>query len=133
MGMLGLSISFSYAASSDFCANTIKYYDNLKMCTPYTFSYPHPLMPTFTGKNIIVGKKGDKCDVVFLMPGDMKMSCRFSQETIALMTSEAKYKEARECSFTASSSDPVNERMDKECDFPEEPVQNPKPIKKNKQ
>jgi hypothetical protein len=113
--VLAASISGAGIAAEDFYAGTIKYYDNLKTCTPYTFSYPHPLVPGFTGQNVIKGKKGDKCQVTMLMPGNLKMQCEFSAATIKLMTSEAKYKEAREHQMSGSTSDPASEKMNEEC------------------
>ncbi len=81
-------------AERTFYEDTITYYDYLKTCTPHTFSYEHPLAAGFEGKNIIIGKKGDSCQVEFLMPG-MKMLCDFSSESIATLTSEKNYQDAR--------------------------------------
>ena len=81
-------------AEQTFYEDTITYYDYLKTCTPHTFSYAHPLVAGFEGKNIIIGKKEDSCQVEFLMPG-MKMLCDFSAESIATLTSEKNYQDAR--------------------------------------
>ena len=115
--ILLLTLLLSTAHAGDFKADTLKFMDNLKTCTPHTFSYAHPMMKGFTGKNIIKGKKGSKCEVSYLMPGDMKMDCAYSSETVKYMTSEQKYKEAREGTSSGSVLDANGKKMADECKF----------------
>ena len=105
----------AWAQSTDYTAAAIQYLDHLKACTPHTFKYPHPFVPSFTGQDIIKGREGDKCHVTFIMPNNLKMECELSAETIRLMTSEAKYREARAGEFQGSSSDPESKRVGQEC------------------
>lgn len=74
-----------------FMDGTIRYYDSLKNCSPYTFTYESFLAD---GQNKIVGRKNDKCHVI-MTTGDYTFNCNFSAETIATLTSEEKYEEAR--------------------------------------
>lgn len=98
-----------------FYKQTMYYMDNLKTCTPYTFSYPNPLDPGTTSKNIIKGKSGDHCLVEFILPNDMKMECSFSTAAISALTSEQKYEEARKHEMSGSSEDQASQFMSKEC------------------
>jgi len=58
---------------------------------------------------------GGNCLVAFIMPGDKKLECAFTPETIKLLTSEAKYREAREHKMSGSTSDSISEKMAEEC------------------
>jgi hypothetical protein len=65
----------------------------------------------------ITGKKADKCLATYLDAPDNKRVCEYSQQTIMHMTTEAKYKEMRECKrFSMSSEDPAFIGQLKECD-----------------
>jgi hypothetical protein len=113
---VGISVlSQSYAADEIGGPGALKYLDNLKTCTPFTFSYPHPFVHGFTGQNIIKGKEAGNCLVTFVMPHDKKLECRFTPETIKLLTSEAAYEEARQQSFAFADSAPASKRMAEEC------------------
>lgn len=94
-------------------AAVVAYYDHLKTCTPYTFSYQFG--PGSKFENVIKGMSGDKCHVSFLMPGPSTMDCLFTQRTIELLTSESKYREARAGKSTGSSSSEEGSRMTQEC------------------
>ena len=96
-------------------AGAVKYLDHLKTCTPYTLQYPHPIVPGFTAQNIIKKKVAGKCLVTFVMPGNKKLNCQFTPETVKLLTSEEKYEEARHGSYSGATSDAVNQRMSEEC------------------
>lgn len=114
--LVGVMVFSSIAsAEDDFFAGTIKYMDNLKTCTAYTFSYKHPIIPNFVGQNVIKARKDDKCQVTIVMPGNRKMECELTAETVRLMTSEDKYREARAKTMSGSSSDPVSRKMNEEC------------------
>jgi hypothetical protein len=95
--------------------SALKYLDNLKTCTPFTYSYPHPFVHGFTGQNIIKGKEAGICLVTFVMPHDKKLECRFTSETIKLLTSEAAYEEVRQQNFAFANSAPASKRMAEEC------------------
>ena len=111
-------LGLAYADETDKSgAGALKYLDNLKMCAPFTYSYPHPFVKGFRGQNIIKGKIGGNCLVSFVMPGDKRLECQFSPETVALLTNEAAYEQARQQKFTGSTSDPANTRMQQECKF----------------
>ncbi len=83
-------------------AGAVRYLDDLKTCTPYTWKYPNPFVPGFTDQDIIRGKRGDKCQVTYLMPNDLKADCEHSAATIKQMTSESAYEQARSGEYTAS-------------------------------
>ncbi|HEV7613942.1 MAG TPA: hypothetical protein VGO37_18830 [Steroidobacteraceae bacterium] len=106
-------LSPAYAGNED--AGAVKYLDHLKTCTPFTLQYPHPIVPGFTAQNIIKEKVAGNCLVTFVMPGDKKLNCRFTSETIKLLTTEAKYAEARQNRYVGSTSDAVSQRMAEEC------------------
>lgn len=102
-------------AGNETDADAVKYLDSLKTCTRFTLKYLHPFVPGFTAQNIIRKKIAGNCLVIFVMPGDKKLNCRFTPETVKLLTSEAKYAEARENRYTGSTSDAVSQRMSHEC------------------
>jgi hypothetical protein len=111
---LGVTLlSQTYAA--DEAAGALKYLDNLKACAPFTFSYPHPFVRGFLGQNIIKGKMGGNCHVTFVMPGNKRLECNFTPETVRLLTDEAAYEAARQQKFVGSTSDPASKRMSEEC------------------
>jgi hypothetical protein len=112
---LGIVLWSPSHAGDDQEASALRYLDNLKTCTPYSFSYPHPFVRGFTGQNIIKGKMAGNCLVTFVMPGDKKLECAFTPETIKLMTSEDKYQEAREHKMSGSMSDSISKKMTEEC------------------
>ncbi len=101
--------------ADDPSTRAVQFLDHLKTCTPYTFKYPHPLVPSFTGQNIIQGKKGDKCQVTYLMPNNLKMECEHSPATIRRMTSEAAYKKARSDEFGFSFFSGTEDPASREC------------------
>ena len=79
-----------------FSDETIRYYNNLKTCSPYTFSFESFVG---NGQNEIVGRKNDRCHVI-VTTGDYTFNCNFSNKTIASLTSAQKYQEARENIFS---------------------------------
>ena len=103
------------SAQADMFDDSIIYYDYLKTCTPHAFSYPHPFVKGFTGKNIIKGKQDGKCRVEIYMPGNMKMDCAFSKSCISVLTSEEEYENARNKRLEGSSSSPKSKCMSNEC------------------
>jgi len=65
--------------------DTFIYIENLRTCNPSTYSYPHPVIPGFTGKNVIKGYKGGNCLIDMYMPNNMIMQCKASDRTVELM------------------------------------------------
>jgi hypothetical protein len=65
--------------------DTFIYIENLQTCNPSTYSYPHPVIPGFTGKNVIKGYKGGNCLIDMYMPNNMIMQCKASDRTVELM------------------------------------------------
>ncbi len=98
-----------------FSEGTIRYYDNLKKCSPYTFSFE-----SLFGKsqNKIVGRKNDRCLVLHIIE-TYTTTCNYSNETIALLTSAEKYEEARGNTFSASSNSALAQRVAAECVSPQ--------------
>jgi hypothetical protein len=117
--LLTLSVSATLLspayAGNEIDAGAVKYLDHLKTCTPFTLQYPHPAVPGFTAQNIIKQKVAGNCLVTFVMPGDKKLNCQFTPETVKLLTSEAKYEEARQNRYSGATSDAVSQRMSEEC------------------
>ena len=93
----------------------VKYLDNLKVCSPYTYSYKHPLVKGFTGKNIIKGKKGRKCHHVYIMPDGMELDCQHTMATLAVLTSPQEYENAKKGILSGSSDSAASEAMNREC------------------
>ncbi len=102
--------------SKGFTERTITFMDHLKTCTPHSFSYPHPFVRGFTGGNIIHGKQDDKCRVDYHMPNNLLMRCKLSARTVALMTNEQRYKDARKGRISGSSSSEESKAMTRECE-----------------
>ena len=100
---------------SEFYDGSIIYLNNLKTCTPYTFTYRHPFVENFTAQNAIKGQQGGKCFVTTTMPKNMQLECQLSPDTINLMTSEAKYRELRKHEMSGSTSDPASTAANREC------------------
>ena len=67
---------------------TFAYLENLRTCTPSTYSYPHPIIPGFTGKNVIKGYKGGNCLIDIYMPNNMIMQCKASSRHVELMRNQ---------------------------------------------
>jgi hypothetical protein len=65
--------------------DTFTYIQNLGTCNPSTYSYPHPLVPGFIGKNVIRGNSDGSCLIDMYMPNDMIMKCTASNRTVELM------------------------------------------------
>jgi hypothetical protein len=103
-----------------FFDGSIKFLEHLKTCTPFTFTYEHPFVPGAMAEHSIKGKEGNGCHVVYVVPTGQKnevitRDCHLSDSTIALMTTEEKFKELRDWVTRGSTSDPVNVAMDREC------------------
>ncbi|PCJ30157.1 MAG: hypothetical protein COA90_10255 [Gammaproteobacteria bacterium] len=93
-----------------------KHLDNLKKCNPFTSSYKLPFFGKVKSK--IIGKKNGRCHVISYSDFGGEVVCNYSDETIALLTSEKKYQEIRNGKFSGSSNSPEAARMSAECTVP---------------
>ena len=91
---------------------SVAYLDGLKTCTPGAFHLTYPGLGTFD--NTIVGRNGDRCQVRVEHP-QITLLCNYSDATIALLTSEAKYEEARNGVLSGSTDSPESQRAAEEC------------------
>lgn len=91
---------------------SVAYLDSLKGCTPGDFQLAYPGLGTFD--NTIVGRNGDRCQVRIAHP-QITLLCNYSDATIALLTSEAKYEEARNGVLSGSTDSPESQRAAEEC------------------
>jgi hypothetical protein len=102
-------------ATEDFAqtsGSAIEYLNNLVVCDPGDFRFSYPGFGTF--HNTILGPEGDRCRVR-TEHAEIQLTCDFSAETIALLTSEAKYGEARTGNVSGSTDSEESRRMAEEC------------------
>jgi len=92
--------------------DAIEYLKNLTVCAPGNFRFSYPGFGTY--HNTILGPEGDRCRVRIEHP-QIQLTCDFSAETIALLTSEAKYEEARTGIVSGSTDSEESRRMAEEC------------------
>jgi hypothetical protein len=92
--------------------DAIEYLNNLKLCQPGDFRFSYPGFGTY--HSIILGREGDRCGVR-TEHSKIQVTCNFSAETIALLTSEAKYEEARTGLIAGSTDSEESRRMADEC------------------
>lgn len=91
---------------------TVAYLDSLKSCSPGAFHLSYPGFGNYD--NTIVGKDGDRCQVRIEHP-QITLMCNYSEATVALLTSEAKYEEARNGVLSGSTDSPESQRAAEEC------------------
>jgi len=96
--------------------NATKYLNNLKKCNSFASSYELPFIGKV--KNNIVGKNNGRCHVITYSDLGGEVICNYSDETIALLTSEKKYQEIKIGEFFGSSNSPEAARMSAECTVP---------------
>jgi hypothetical protein len=97
--------------SASVSSDPVEYLDRLKDCTPGEFNFSN-LMGQI--KSTIVGQEGDRCRVT-TESGGYEVVCDYSDETIALLTSEQKYEDARNGVMQGSSDSEESRRMSQEC------------------
>lgn len=90
----------------------VDYLDSLVACKPGEFRLNYPGLGSV--QNTIMGSEGDRCRVRS-QTSQVQMMCNFSVETIALLTSEVKYEEARTGVLSGSTSSDESKRMELEC------------------
>jgi hypothetical protein len=71
-----------------YVSDTFAYMENLGSCTAHTYTYPHPIIPGFTGKNIIKGYEDNKCLIQIHMPGNILMECKASGRHVELLLNQ---------------------------------------------
>ena len=71
-----------------YVSDTFAYMENLGSCTAHTYTYPHPIIPGFTGKNVIKGYEDDKCLIQIHMPGNILMECKASGRHVELLRNQ---------------------------------------------
>lgn len=93
-----------------------EFLDNLKACTPYNYSAPHPDISNYMATNAIVGRRGDKCLVHFSLPNKMKMICAFGDDDVTNLTGDDQYDKTRRLNFFAGgSTESGRQLMQKKC------------------
>ena len=90
----------------------IAYLDNLKTCTPGKFQFSYPGFGTYL--NTILGQQDNGCQVR-IEPPKIKLLCSYSDKTIALLTSSAKYEDARQGVLSGSTDSEESRRVADEC------------------
>ncbi|MEO2177455.1 MAG: hypothetical protein ABGY96_25615, partial [bacterium] len=107
--------------------DTFAYVKSLNSCTPHTYTYSHPIIPGFIGKNIIKGYEGNKCLIQIHMPGDIIMECKASSRHVELLRNQTaqmlkdlqetgKYEFSIKIDLgTGVSSSELSDLMGKEC------------------
>jgi len=68
--------------------DTFAYVKSLNSCTPHIYTYPHPIIPGFIGKNIIQGYEDNKCLIQIHMPGNILMECKASGRHVELLRNQ---------------------------------------------
>ena len=102
----------SEAASGSVSSNPVEYLDSLKGCTPGEFQFANTGLGEI--RSTIVGQEGDHCRVTTESAG-YEVLCNYSGETIALLTTEQKYEDARNGVMQGASDSEESRRMTEEC------------------
>jgi hypothetical protein len=108
--------------------DTFAYIENLQICTPSTYSYPHPMVPGFIGKNVIKGYKDSNCVIDMHMPNNMIMKCNASHRMVELMQYQTRvmlkelqdsgrYEFSIEINVGTGSTSELSNLMTKECQW----------------
>ena len=93
-------------------SDSVAFLDSLMSCEPGIFHISYPGFGT--SKNSIVGKNGDRCQVR-VEHSQISLTCNYSEATIALLTTEAKYEDARNGVLSGSTSSEESQRVAEEC------------------
>ncbi len=92
--------------------DAIEYLNSLTVCDPGDFRFSYPGFGTY--HNTILGSEGDRCRVR-IEHSKIRLTCDFSVETVTLLTSEAKYEEARTGVVSGSTDSEESRGMAEEC------------------
>jgi hypothetical protein len=99
--------------------NCREFADALRACAPSSCRQPHPLASGFTIEHRITGLEAAECAYTQSVPGDMAMTCRFSETGRSEMASQMEGMLSggqRSFSFSFSTSDPPQDTaMTREC------------------
>ena len=93
-------------------ADVVAYYDALKECTPGEYPLEAPGFGSFT--HTINGTSEGRCSV-HTKYKQFSLTCAYSDETIALLTSAKKYEDARNGVFEGSTDSEESRRTNEEC------------------
>lgn len=99
--------------ADEFYSGNIKWYDNLKTCSPYVRSYLHPFLAV-QEIDTIKGKDGDLCIVTQEAVGQFLFECHYTAEGIKTMTQDSFYQDAKNKTMSTSGND-VNEVLSQQC------------------
>ncbi len=117
------------ALLEDYVSDTFAYLEHLNSCSPHTYTYAHPIIPGFAGKNVIEGYDDGKCLIQIHMPGDMIMKCKASRRHVELMRNQTalmlkelqetgRYEFSIEIDLGSGvSSSELSDLMSKECEW----------------
>ena len=90
----------------------VHYLDSLKACEPGEFVFTNTEMGKF--QSSIVGRNGKHCQVITVHSGH-RIICNYSDATIALLTTEQKYNDARNGILQGSTGSLESKRANEEC------------------
>ena len=111
-----------------FVEDSFTYIKNLATCNPSTYSYSHPIVPEFTGKNVIQGYKDGNCLIDMHMPNNIIMQCKASLRTVEMMQYQTRvmlkelqdtgrYEFSIEINVGTGSTSELSNLMAKECQW----------------
>ena len=92
--------------------DSVHYLDSLKACEPGEFVFANTGMGKF--RSSIVGRNGNHCQVITEHSGH-RVVCDYSDATIALLTTEQKYDDARNGILQGSTGSELSKRASEEC------------------
>jgi hypothetical protein len=125
----GGSSSGTVQSSPDAATNPfVEYLDHLSACSSHSAYMPLPLLDQVMTTTRIQGWNGDRCSVIttaWLMENPdqeaLYSSCQYSHNTIALMTDEIAYEQARSMNFSFDSTNgrdvALSDALTQECEF----------------
>lgn len=106
----------------------VAYLDRLKQCQPVATAMVFPFATGIVIESLVRGWESDRCVVqmnAFLAEQPQKRAvyglCRYRRSTVALLTDQRAYEQARTGDFTFSSDDPrdmaLSNAMGQDCQF----------------
>lgn len=90
----------------------VAFLDNLRSCSAGVFHISYPGFGS--SKNTIIGWQGNHCQVR-IEHRQVALTCNYSEATIALLTTEAKYENARKGVLSGSTDSEESQRVAAEC------------------
>lgn len=105
--------------SAPAAANCESFAEALRACAPAACRQPHPIVPNFTIEHRVTGVEDGACAYTQSVPGDMHMSCRFSERgrmEVAEQMQDMLSGRQTNFSFSFSTSDPAQDTaLTREC------------------